>query len=330
MIAEHWNRVNNQERTEKETKTRDYITFSDVGKAYCDRYLKMAGEKPSNEFSERVLRIFDAGKTVEETVTKALIKAGILNKKQAYIEIPATKGRLKQLGYLDATVGGHADWDKAVETIKNHLHDYGMTPTDSTEDAKALAIIEGLRAVYPNGIVDEVLVEIKSINSLAFWGSKNRASNGEFVGYIWNKLQMYGYMKATGINKGLLLYVSRDDGVMSEIPVLMGTPELEKLYNTDIEEMSHYYLTKTTPPLEPEVVWDDRALKFNLNWKVERSNYLTRLYGYPTAEDLEAKNHQLLLDLNRALKHVKEGKVKEEDIPHINRWRIDLLAQQKK
>jgi len=330
MIAEHWNRVSITERAEKEVKKRDYITFSDVGKAFCDRYLKMDAEKPSNEFSERTLRIFDAGKTVEETVTKALIKAGILNQKQKFVEIPETPDCLKQLGYLDVTVGGHADWDKAVETINRHLNDYGMKPTDSTEDNKALAIIEGLRQAYPNGIVDEVLVEIKSINSMAFWGAKNRASGGEFMGYIWNKLQLFGYMRATGLTKGMLLYVSRDDGVMQEIPVFLNDPELAKIYDEDTKKMTQYYRTRTMPPLEAEVIWDDRALRFNLNWKVERSNYLTRLYGYPTADELEAKNHQLLLDLNRALKHVKEGKVKEEDVPHINRWRIDLLAQQTK
>jgi len=381
MIAEHWNLIVKRDK-QSGIKPRDYISMSDLGKPYIDRWYKMKGEQPSNPFEDRVLRIFDAGRTMEFIVLRALTLAGILNKKQQYVEIPPTEKTLRCLGYLDCTIGGIVDWNEQLKKIENYLmaFDYtlvsrvneyklklqsytdgqlraelvsvppieymldeegnevpftevpnfdNLTRQDMIEmlinsfvesnkkdellENKAFNIIHGLQRQYPNGVVEETLVEAKSINSMAFWAHKNKTQGGKFLGYPHNKLQLYGYQKATKIEKGILLYISKDDFVLEEVGQQLGNVELDKAFNEDVEAMTEYYRAPNPPPVEQELSYNDRKKTFELNWRIARSPYLTKAYGYKSGDEFEEKNHQMLLDINRALKHLREGKVKEED-----------------
>lgn len=310
LIQEHWNKT---VRKSYPPKARDYITFSDIGKAYIDRYWKMKGEPITNDFDERTLRIFDAGRVMEFIVLRALTMAGILNQKQTFVEIPATNSQLRQMGYLDCTIGGFADWTKARETIQRHLQEYKLTLDDQLLEQKAVSIIEGLKNQFPDGKVPEMLVEVKSINSMAFWAHKNRDAQGHFLGYPHNKLQLYGYMKATGIKNGILLYISKDDFVIEELGMILGNEELEKKYNDDIEKMTYYYKADETPPKLPEIVFNSQKKTFELNWEVERSSYLTKIYSYKDKVEFEEKNHAKLNEINLALKHMKEVTKETDD-----------------
>jgi len=303
LIQEHWNKT---VRKSYPPKARDYIPFSDIGKAYIDRYWKMKGEPVTNDFDERTLRIFDAGQVMEFIVLRALTMAGILNQKQTFVEISATDKTLRQIGYLDATIGGFADWNKAKEIIQKHLQEYKLTLDDQLLEQKAISIIEGLKLQFPDGKVPEMLVEVKSINSMAFWAHKNRDAKGNFLGYPHNKLQLYGYMKATGIKNGILLYISKDDFVIEELGIILGNEELEKKYNEDIERMTYYYKVDEIPPKLSEIVFNNQKKTFELNWEVKRSSYLTKIYSYKDKVEFEEKNHAKLNEINLALKHLKE------------------------
>ena len=309
LIQEHWNKV---VRKNYPAKSRDYITFSDIGKPYIDRYYKMKGEPVTNEFDERTLRIFDAGRVMEFLVLRALTMAGILNQKQTFVEILASDTSLRQMGYLDATIGGFADWDKAKETVERHLQEYKLNIDDQLLEQKAINIIEGLKTQYPDGKVPEMLVEVKSINSMAFWAHKNRDAQGNFLGYPHNKLQLYGYMKATKIEKGILFYISKDDFVVEELGLILGMPEMEKLYNEDIEKMTYYYRADEVPPKLDYIIYNNQKKTFELNWQVERSSYLTKIYGFKDKVEFEEKNHAKINEINLALKHLREV-TKEQD-----------------
>lgn len=310
IIQHHWNKATRQNYP---PKSRDYISFSDLGKPFIDRYWKMKGEPVTNDFDDRVLRIFDAGRVIEFIVLRALAMAGILNQKQQYVELAPNENQLKVLGYLDCTIGGFADWDKARSAILRHLEEYKLKLDDQLLEQKAIGIIDGLKSEYPDGKVPEMLVEVKSVNSMAFWAHKNRDSEGNFKGYDHNKLQLYGYMKATGIKKGILLYVSKDDFTVQELGLVLGNTELESLLNQDIETMTGYFKRDEVPPAEQLIVHNPNKQTFELNWKVKRSSYLTKIYGYKNQDEVEDKNHQTILDINRALKHLRENKVKDED-----------------
>lgn len=308
IIQDHWNKT---VRRTNSTKSRDYIVFSDLGRPFIDRYWKMKGEPVTNDFEDRVLRIFDGGKISEIIVLRALVMAGLLNQKNKYVEIPATEKRLRQMGFLDCTIGGHIDFAKAKRLIEEYLTTYNLKIDNQLIEQKALNIIEGMKDKY-NGEMEEMLVEVKSINSMSFWAHKNRDINNNFIGYPHNELQAYGYMKATGLEKGILLYLSRDDYVMHEVGLILGNERLEKMYAEDVETMTEYYLTDKEPPKEQEVVYEERERKFAINWRVARSVYLTKIYGYPDAKALEEKHHAKLLEVNLALKHLREFE-KEKD-----------------
>lgn len=284
MIQEHWNRITPKSYP---PKARDYITFSDLGQSYLDRFYKMNAEPVTNDFDERVLRIFEAGNVMEFIVLRALAMAGILNSKQKYVEIPANKKHLRVMGFHDATIGGFADWDKAKEIIERHLQEYKLSLDTEMLEQKAISIIKGLKQVYPSGHMEEMMVEVKSINSMAFWAHKNRDEKGNFLGYEHNIMQTYGYMKATGLKKGILLYISKDDFVIEEIGLILGDEKLEKLFNDDIEAMTKIYKSKKLPPAEPELLWNDSKKQYERNWKLERSPYLTKITGLKKEDWIE-------------------------------------------
>lgn len=305
MIAQHWNKVVRKDYNNK-LKIRDYITFGDLGKPYLDRYLKMIGEPITNEFDERVLRIFDAGHVMEFIVLRALTMAGLLNVKQEYVEIPRTDKSLRVMGYLDCTIGGFVNWQQAEEIIKRHLDEYKLNLDDQLLEQKAINIIQGLKEEYSNGEIEEMLVEVKSINSMAFWAHKNRDRQGNFIGYPHNKLQLYGYQKAKQIKKGLLFYISKDDFVLEEIGQLLGDEKLEALFKEDTEKMTNYFLTKTEPPKEEDIVWNEQKKTFEANWRIERSNYLTRITG-KSKEQWQMETDKLVREKNLELKWKRQA-----------------------
>jgi len=326
IIMQHWNKV--VRPVDEGVKARDYIGASDIGRPFIDRYLKMEGVTPTNPYPERVLRIFNAGKVIEYIVVRTLAMAGILNKKQAWVEVPATKNTLRVVGYLDATIGGFPNWDVVRRKIDEHVEEFDLDIDDDIVADYSTKLVEGMMEEYPNGWQEEMLVEVKSINSMAFHKKGMRDALGNFLGYDHNKLQLYAYLKATKIKNGILLYVSKDDFTMAEVPVSLGDAKLRSEFNRDVRQMTKYYLTKEKPPKLEEISYNDKNGKFEINWEVSRSPYLTLIYGYENEDVLEAKNHQLLLDLNRAMKHLGEGKVKPEDETLIKLWDMDKKLEE--
>lgn len=331
MIQEHWNRI--VPRVGKEVKQRDYISFSDLGKPYLDRYYKMNGVEPTNDYDERVLRIFDAGRVWEFIFMRAMTLAGILNQQQKYIEIPATEDRLLVMGYLDATIGGFVDYTMAQETIQKHLSEFKLSLDDQIIERKAMSILEGLQKDYPNGNIPEILTEFKSINSMAFWAHKNRDDKGKFLGYPHNKLQHYGYMKGSGIERGLLVYLSKDDGMIEELAMTLGNPEMEKLFNEDVKMMSYYYLNKITPPKEEDIVWNEQKKCYETNWKIERSPYCDLITGMEKEKWIEQTNkavNAMNLDLKWKNRAVEMGlSIEGMETPEIKKMVMakDRLAK---
>jgi len=329
LIQPNWNRI---VRKEYPPKVRDYIRASDIGKPYIDRYYSMLGTEVTNPFEERVLRIFDAGKVMEFIVLRALTNAGLLNRKQSWVEYPASKDNLRIVGYLDATIGGYTDWGHAEQLMLDHLAEYKLDLDDQVIEQKAMQIIEGLREAYPSGWSEEMLVEVKSINSLSFWAHKNRDEEGNFLGYEHNKLQLYAYLKATKLRQGILLYISKDDFSLEELPVMNGDYELENKFQEDIHTITKYYREKVVPPKEPEIVYNDRKGTFETNWNVGRSPYLALIYGYENQDVYQKAWHKELLDINRALRHLRKGKTKADDLLTIDKYNLaqymDLVPEE--
>lgn len=288
-ISQIWNEKLTILKTE--VKKRDYISASDLGGSFLDRYLKMTGVKPSNDYDERTLRIFDAGNSFEWLITNTLKLAGIVQKLQSEIEIPATKNTLKVRGFADCIIGGLPDWDKAREQIKKETLPEWLLD-------KAGKLVGVLEKEYPDGI-EPTVVEIKTINSRAFWGMKNRNPDGVFTGYDHHKLQLLTYLLGQEIKDGRLFYISKDDLMLEELAV-KPTEELVKKWQEDVEEMSCYYLNQIEPDPEPAVVFNKQRNHYETNWKLARSPYLTYITGkdkdvwqYETTQEVKRLNLEL-------------------------------------
>lgn len=297
-IDDIWNTKLRVDRTEP--KERDYISPSDIGKPYLDRYYKMTGEKITNPFDERILRIFDAGNIFEWVVEKVFSEAGILEEAQKWVIIEANDKHFKVMGKLDHLVGGLPDWETARKRIKAEKFPEWL-------ENRALKLTEELEKKYPKGL-KRIIAEIKSVNSMAFWAHKNRDDKGRFKGYPHHKLQLYSYLKGENIDEGHLFYISKDDLTLEETPVFLDDPELQKVWLNDVTQISEYVRTKTVPAKEDDIVFNDEKGKWEPNWKVGRSSYLTKITGAKDQESWEAGIHQEILDRNKALRK----KAKEE------------------
>lgn len=317
-IAQLWNNV--EELGRRETKERNYINASDIGGSYLDRWYKMKGEQPTNPYEARTLRIFAAGNTFEDLVVEVLAKAEVLVDTQGYIEIPATEKTLLVKGYYDARIGGVKDWNIAKSVFKKrceiedgiikHIeeiyqkeglkvpaHHYRFSQYMKGQGEK---ILNGLAELYPGGMPEEAIAEIKSINSNAFWNRKGYIG----VGYPHHLLQNYTYLKGTGLKKGLLLYVSKDDLSLEECMIMLGTERIENDWNKDVQEMSAFILSGKQPEPEPMLVFEKDEGKNGLwrpNWKLARSPYLTKITGYPDASTFEKEARVKATPLNRTL-----------------------------
>lgn len=319
LIQPIWNNIVREEQV-KPTKSRSHIRSSEIGSPLVDRYYSMMGVTPTNPFDDRTLRIFDAGRVIEFITMRILAMSGILESQQVWVELQETDDRLKIVGYIDAIIGGVITWSDARYRIQKNLDDFRLTLDDDLLSRKARDLIDTLSIQFPNGL-DRIALECKSINSQAFHKSKKlQDSEGNFIGYFHNKLQLYAYLMMSGISQGILLYVSKDDFSIAEVPVSRNDNTLSASFWDDIDKITYYYRNEIIPPKEQEIVYNSNNGKYELNWRVTRSPYLKLIYGYPTPDDMDRQHHQYLLDVNRAKKHLLENKVKTEDLEHISFW----------
>jgi len=297
-IQKIWNEKLSLERTEG--KVRNYISASDIGKPFLDRYYKMKGVKPTNGYDERILRVFDAGNIFEWIVERVFRLAGILQDTQVKIGIPENDKHLYIAGYIDCIVGGLPEWSIARDKIKaDQLPEW--------LEKRCLRLIDELEKDYPNGL-EPIVAEIKSVNSMAFWAHKNQTPEGFFKGYDHHKLQLLTYLLGQPIKKGRLFYISKDDLTLQETGVFV-TDELLKVWNDDIESMSKFYRTNTEPPREEDIVFNKSKDKYEKNWKVGRSSYLTKITGL-SKEDWEIKTHEKVLAKNKEYRKEKKKEAK--------------------
>lgn len=288
-----WNTSIEQGRPERALLPRDYIYASELGQSYIDRFLKMTGVSMTNPPNARAKRKFEAGNVWEWIVELILIRAGILTESQKECEYryegidDETKSLLVR-GRIDFIAGGTPDWDRAEAEIKE-LH------LPETIALGALRIVSELQKKYPNGL-DPIILEVKSKGSILF-DRIERTGQPE----PHHALQLYHYLKATGMKEGHIVYICREDCRMIEIGVY-NPSDLWKPYIYDIQTLTRYIRKGERPPKEKEILFDSETFKFTKNWKVEYSPYLTYLYGYNEPIDYYQKTTRIVGQWNRVFK----------------------------
>lgn len=286
-IENIWNNLVTEVRT---IEPRNYIRASELGRPFLDRYLAMKGVKPTNKFSPRILRVFDAGNIFETEVMLRMFKLlGIFI--NTYKEIYIKRGSyLPVIGHHDPKVGGKINRTQALININND----SISPWLKL---RATALLEALIKEYPMGM-RVLTTEIKTVNSRAFFAPKNAdKETGFFKGYPWHKLQLWTYLQ-TGDNDGRLFYISKDDLTLKETNLRKDDKEVEELWRQDVGKMSRYYLKNIEPPPEKNIIFNEDKREYQLNFKISWSSYFTKLTGFTVVEDWEKKMYPQLKKMN--------------------------------
>lgn len=289
-ISHIWNKTLG-DRTERASTPRNRIWASELGKQDLDVYLKLMGEKPSNDFDVRALRKFEAGNLFEWVIQMILTRCGIYQSSQKWIG--NSEFGLQVSGKLDHLAGGKPDYESA-----NQIKELGLPEifTKATEK-----IMEYLKNEYPNGLPTQVF-EVKSTSS---WGiEKVYETKKALAGH---DLQAFHYAYNEKIN-GLVLYISKDDLRLAEIEIPYESEELLSKYRNKIEGITDYYRKKEEPPKEPEIIFSEDEKKFTKNFNVEYSAYLTRNYKHKKPTDYSDKITPIITSWNRVLTRIAEGK----------------------
>jgi len=279
-----------ESRVEKEMKARNRMWASELGGAYVDRYLKMKGTPPTNPPNARSLRKFEAGNMMEWIVKMVLRRAGILLAEQTWLSFQYS-GLLEVTGKLDFLAGGKPDWEKAKREIE-------LLELPEFFGRATRKIIEYLSTTYPEGL-KTIVLEIKSCSGFMFEKYESSGANKQHT------LQAYHYLKCKNLHEAHIVYISKDDLRMLELPVF--NPSLvEEEYKKDIVTMTNFLKSDELPPIEKEVVFSDN--RFSANWKIAYSNYLTKLYGYKDQKEFDDKIKGKVAQWNRTLGRCVTGK----------------------
>lgn len=308
---------------------RDYMYASELGGAFCDRYLKMYGVKMTNPPNTRSLRKFQAGNIWEWVLGMILISAGMLKKRQLRVETRLPR-MLRVSGRLDYTVGSPTDWNAAKESVKKVIDGLELLGLDVPPFF--FTAIDKFIDTYKGKMLADVVAEIKSLSSFMMEKVQNL---GEPLYH--HKLQDYHYVKGNdqGILSGKIWYVGKDDCFMEEFDVV-DSKELFELYREDIRLMTKYYNngfnkrkpTELMPEREPLVLFDEGLFRFSKNWNVEYSPFLTYLYNYETPEKYRFAWQRKVASWNRVMKRcvlgdnitAKNKEVIEDALEYFPKW----------
>lgn len=295
-LQDIWNESIDQ-KEDRKIEPRNYLYASEVGGSIVDTYLKLQGMQPTNPYDIRSRRKFEAGNFWEWAIRLVLIRSGLLKSSQdrVWLQYP---GLLPVSGRLDFLAGGKIDWVKAKQDVEDTIKLYELPEFMAIFARK---VVDNFSKQFPDGI-DEMVIELKSCSSFMYEMYDRTRQPDEK-----HKLQCFHYILGKELPEGHVVYVCKDDVRMLEFPVL-NTQENEDIYKGWIEKISYYYNNKEQPPKEKEILFSDKRLRFESNWKIEYSPYLTYLYGYSSAGEFSDVYRPMVERWNRVLTRIAQGK----------------------
>lgn len=277
-----------------EAKPRNYLWASQLGTSLVDIYLSLNGVEKSNDFDLRAKKKFDAGVFWEWIACLVAKRAGIFIDTQQYV-IFRYPGLLAVGGVYDLKVGGKRNFEMA-EKVGQALKLIEL-PERFIEAMELVAEKVNLGTDLP-----ERIVEVKSCSSFMFDAQYYRGVPSEN-----HALQAFHYLKGSGVREGAVLYISKDDCRMVEIPIWADDKGLEERYHSTIELISAYYEKKEQPPKEPHILFDYDKGRFCDNWNIKYSAYLTYLYGFEREGEYEDAFKGKIASWNRVLGRIVRG-----------------------
>lgn len=284
-------------KEERLPEPRERLFASELGRSDIDLFLKLKGEKPSNEPDDRAYRKFNAGDLYEWFVSLVLLKCGIYITTQTAVKLKL-KDMLEVSGRLDFIAGGVPRYEEASEEISKLVTYLNMPPIFSFLSEKLIAYF---KENYPDGLKEKVL-EIKSV---AVHGFNRIEATGKALG--GHDLQAFHYAHTLG-KEGAICYISRDDLRMFEIPILPNDQNLLDRYKAKVKKMTDFYNSNVMPNKEPLVLFDEDTLRFSTNFNVQYSSFLTMLYGFQHPEQYKNEIGKPVMRWNTAMARHSLGK----------------------
>jgi hypothetical protein len=256
-----WNEVAYKEN--KPLVKRDYCYASEIGGAMYDRVLKMNAVEYTNPPNIRSLRKFLAGNIWEYVVKQVLLASGVFKREEVKCDSTPYSGLVSVHGRFDFHVGGVVDIEHALHELKSM-------------NAPEYLYILGEKIIYglKGAEFEESIFELKSCSSFAM--DKLERTNAPLYN---NESQAYYYKRSTQ-KDAQLCYICKDDNRMKQFSI----GDCERQLHQDLKTISDYLESGETPPLEPIVKWSDADAKFEKNFNVEYSPYLSH-YGFDTPDD---------------------------------------------
>lgn len=203
------------QRIADDKKEKEYASWraSSMGKCLREHYYRRLGVKPTSPPDERKDRVFKVGDIFHEWIQNMVLDS--MGKEVfKHGEIVAVEVE-KELS--------SSKWDNAGRC--------------------------DLLIMFADGYL--ILIDIKTINSRAFWHLENSHKNvkDKFPQY-WVQLGDYMLMsKLSGVpvDEGRILLVSKDDLMMKEVTYLL-TEELEERVKSELSTLNQHWADKTLPP----------------------------------------------------------------------------------
>ncbi len=294
LMSSVWNAAL-EDQEKREVKPREKLWASELGGSAIDLYHKLKGVVPSNPPNARSLRKFEAGNIFEWIVSLVLKRANILVESQRWAQYQY-EGLLPVSGKADFIAGSTPDFGKGHEFVdflkRAEVPDVFLRCFDR--------VLDHIKKTFPNGL-DEMPVEVKSISSFAADLMERTEQPIER-----HAVQLFHYLISMGFQKGLLVYVCRDDLRMFEFVIERNNPIWEQKYKSAIEKISKYYYAGEMPPKEPMLVFEGG--KFSKNFNIEYSGYLTLIYGFKEPREYSEVYGKKATNWTRVLKRVKDAK----------------------
>ena len=267
----------------------------------------------TNPPNDRSRRKFIAGHLWEFIVSMVLTMTGVLKEKQLRGEVELA-GLLKVSGKLDFVAGGLIDWEKARFEIARVQQVFRLTVDEMPPFIfHAIEhILSDMEKRYEKNPLKEVVFECKSVSS--FMSERIQRTNTPMPHHV---LQCFHYLLSNKMDESLLVYISKDDCIATEFSVPNNKAAL-RFYMGDVKQMTEYYSAgfnekkplAFAPPKENEILFDDVLFRFQMNFRVEYSNYLKMLHGYDTPEDYRLRWQKDVASWNRVFKRcVRQDKM---------------------
>ncbi len=293
FMAEVWNKAL-EDQVQRIPAPREKLWASELGGSPIDLYLKLKGTPPSNPPNARSLRKFEAGNIFEWIVSLVLKRAGILVESQKWAQYQYA-GLLPVSGKADFIAGSAPDFGEGEKFIqflsRAEVPDVFLRCFER--------VLKHIEQKYPKGM-ENMPVEVKSVSSFAMdLMEKTKQPTKR------HRMQLFHYLKSMGYNKGVLVYICRDDLRMMEFVINVNSVEVEKDYKNAIEIISKYYYANEEPPKEKYILFEDG--KFTKNFNISWSGYLTLVYGFKEPREYDEPYGKKATNWNRVLKRLKDG-----------------------